>query len=231
MSSATPDPIELQFSGKYDHEHATRYAHKHSDGLARRLSNWRDQHLARRALQLAGQPTLVLDLPCGAGRFWPLLCEHPGRVIVAADNSADMLEVAIATQAPEIVARVRTLQTSAFNIDLPDRSVDCVFSMRLLHHIGDTEHRLSILREFHRVSRDSVIISLWVDGNYKAWKRKRLESTRNKDEHRQYQNRFVLPAAQVEKELIQTGFKIVSRLDFLPRYAMWRTYVLSKDEA
>ncbi len=102
--------------------------------------------------------------------------------------------------------------------------------MRLLHHIGDSEHRLAMLREFHRVSRDSVIVSLWVDGNYKAWKRKRLESTRSQHEHRQYQNRYVLPAPQVEHEFTESGFKITSRLDFLPLYAMWRVYVLSKDE-
>jgi ubiquinone/menaquinone biosynthesis C-methylase UbiE len=231
MSSPTQNPIQLPFSDKYDLDHAKRYAHKHRDGLARRLSNWRDQHLARRALKIAGDPTLVLDLPCGAGRFWPVLAEYPNRVIVAADRSADMLQVAATTQAQEIVARVRTLQTSAFDIDLPDRSVDCVFSMRLLHHIGEAQHRLAMLREFHRVSRDSVIMSLWVDGNYKAWKRKRLEQDRGQVEHRQYQNRYVLPATQVEKEFTQAGFKITSRLDFLPLYAMWRVYVLSKDDA
>jgi cyclopropane fatty-acyl-phospholipid synthase-like methyltransferase len=30
----------------------------------------------------------VLDLPCGAGRFWPLLAEKPNRVIIGADNSS-----------------------------------------------------------------------------------------------------------------------------------------------
>jgi hypothetical protein len=50
--------------------------------------------------------------------------------------------------------------------------------------------------EFERVTRDSVIISLWVDGNFKAWKRKRAEQRRGQEG---YQNRFVLPAATVEK--------------------------------
>jgi len=97
--------------------------------------------------------------------------------------------------------------------------------MRLLHHIGEAEHRLAILREFERVTRDSVIISLWVDGNFKAWKRKRLEKTR---EQEGYQNRFVLPATTVEKEFEQAGFRIQEQLDFLPLYAMWRVYVLRK---
>ena len=112
-------PIELEFSSKYDSDHARQYLHKHRDGLARRLSHWRDEQLARWALAAVGDPQVVLDLPCGAGRFWPLLAEQPGRQLLAADNSADMLAVARAAQPPEVVARVRTFQTSAFAIDLP----------------------------------------------------------------------------------------------------------------
>ena len=70
-------PIKLDFSEKYDDNHAQKYLRKHQDGLGRRLSNWRDQQLARKALTLVGEPGLVLDLPCGAGRFWPLLAEKP----------------------------------------------------------------------------------------------------------------------------------------------------------
>jgi len=173
-----PTPIKLEFSDKYDDEHAHEYLLKHQDNLARRLSHKRDEQLARGALAMAGEPSLVLDLPCGAGRFWPLLAEKPNRVIIGADNSASMLKVATAAQPADVVKRVRPLQTSAFDIDLPDNSVDSIFCMRLLHHIGDPAHRLAILREFQRVTRDSVIISLWVDGNFKAWKRKRLEGQR-----------------------------------------------------
>jgi hypothetical protein len=48
------------------------------------------------------------------------LAEKPNRVIIGADNSAAMIETACAAQPPEVVARVRPLQTSAFAIDLPD---------------------------------------------------------------------------------------------------------------
>lgn len=217
--------IKLDFSEKYDEPHAQQYLHKHRDGLSRRLSHQRDEQLARRALALAGDPGLVLDLPCGAGRFWPLLAEKPNRVIIGADNSEAMLMTALKAQPTDVVKRVRPLHTSAFDIALPDNAVDSIFCMRLLHHIGEAAHRLAILREFQRVSRDSVIVSLWVDGNFKAWKRKRLERSRGQKD---YQNRFVLPAATVEEEFRQTGFRIQERLDFLPLYAMWRVYVLRK---
>ncbi|CAG8867074.1 hypothetical protein PS627_02357 [Pseudomonas fluorescens] len=222
-------PIKLEFSEKYDQQHAKEYFLKHQDGLARRLSHQRDEQMARRALALAGEPGLVLDLPCGAGRFWPLLAQKQNRVIIGADNSAAMLETACASQPPAIVERVRPLQTSAFAIDLPDNAVDSIFCMRLFHHIGDSAHRKTILDEFHRVSRDSVILSLWVDGNFKAWRRKKLERRRSaRADQGNFQNRFVLPAATVEEEFVAAGFRIQERLDFLPFYAMWRVYLLRK---
>ena len=221
--------IKLKFSEKYDQQHASDYLLKHQNGLARRLSHARDEQLARHALALAGEPAVVLDLPCGAGRFWPLLAEKPNRVIIGADNSESMLNIATASQPADVLKRVRPLQTSAFDIDLPDNAVDSIFCMRLLHHIGDPAHRLALLKEFQRVTRDSVIISLWVDGNFKAWKRKRLElQRRNKSEQESYRNRFVLPAATVEAEFEQAGFRVQEYLDFIPLYAMWRVYVLRK---
>ncbi|MDB6049159.1 MAG: class SAM-dependent methyltransferase [Pseudomonas sp.] len=222
-------PIKLKFSEKYDEAHAQRYLRKHQEGPSRRLSHWRDEQMARKALALAGHPTVVLDLPCGAGRFWPLLAEKADRVIVAADNSEGMLQTARQSQPPEIVKRVRTLQTSAFDINMEDNSVDSIFCMRLLHHIGDAQHRVALLKQLNRVTRETVIISLWVDGNFKAWKRKRQERQRiNDGKESGYQNRFVVPAATAEAEFIEAGFEIQERLDFLPLYAMWRVYVLRK---
>ncbi|MGH8352080.1 MAG: class I SAM-dependent methyltransferase [Pseudomonas sp.] len=222
-------PLKLEFSRKYDHAHAQAYPHKHQDGAWRRLSHWRDEQLARRALAAAGEPGLVLDLPCGAGRFWPQLAGKANRVLIGADQSADMLRTACAAQPAELVKRVRLLQTSAFAIDLPDNAVDSIFCMRLLHHLGAAQHRLALLRECRRVTRDRLSLSLWVDGNYKAWKRKRLERRRQAAPGQDgYPNRFVLPVATAEDEFRQAGFRIQQRLDFLPWYAMWRVYVLRK---
>jgi len=230
MPETIQQAISLQFSGKYDRQHAEQYLRKHREGLARRLSHWREEQLARKALTLAGDPTLVLDLPCGAGRFWPVLMEKENRVLIAADNSADMIDTARTYQPKTIQQGIRTLQTSAFDITLPDGAVDSIFCMRLLHHVGAAKHRIAILREFHRVTRDTVILSLWVDGNYKAWRRTRLERNRYWDTARDVQNRFVLPVVQVVQEFEQAGFRIVGQIDFVPLYAMWRVYVLRKTE-
>ncbi|WXL27712.1 class I SAM-dependent methyltransferase [Ectopseudomonas mendocina] len=222
--------IELEFSRKYDRDHAQQYFIKHQDGLSRRLSHWRDEQIARKALRTAGDPGLVLDLPCGAGRFWPVLAEQPERVIIAADNSVDMINVARASQSPDIVSRVKTFKASAFSIDLNENAVDCIFCIRLLHHFKNHEHRLAVLREFHRVSRDTLVVSLWVDGNFKSWRRRSLERRRAKSGRLgQNENRFVVSRYEIEQEFAESGWRVIGYQDFIPGYAMWRTYTLRKE--
>jgi ubiquinone/menaquinone biosynthesis C-methylase UbiE len=216
---------ELEFSNKYTLKHSQQYHHKHKKTLGRRLSNWREQQMAARALALAGHPTTVLDLPCGTGRFWPLLALKQDRTILAADNSKAMLSVAREVNPPDLLARVKTFPCSAFDIQLENASVDNIFCMRLLHHITQPKDRLAILNEFHRVTRDTVAVSLWVDGNYKAIRRQQLEARRT---HKAYQNRIVIERAVIEREFTEAGFAIAGHFDFLKFYAMWRLYVLEK---
>lgn len=216
---------ELKFSTKYTLTHAAQYHRKHRETLGRRLSNWREHQIAARALALAGDPATVLDLPCGTGRFWGLLARRDDRVILAADNSSAMLATAREVSPPDLWSRIKAFQCSAFDIQLEDASVDHIFCMRLLHHITRSEDRLAILKEFHRVTRDTVALSLWIDGNYKAIRRRKLEARRRR---RNYQNRIVLERQVVENEFSAGGFEVAGRLDFLKYYSMWRVYVLKK---
>lgn len=202
---------------------------RHEQGLARRLSLWRDVQLARQALRDAGEPGLVLDVPAGSGRFWPVLAEHANRVILAADPSTDMLASAQAQSTATVRQRIRTFQSSAFSIGLSENSVDCIFCMRLFHHLGERDKRVAILEEFHRVTRDTAIVALWVDGNLKAWRRKRQQRYQaNEDGCEALRNRFVVCRGDIESEVAEAGFAIVGHHDFLPGYAMWRVYVLRK---
>jgi predicted deacylase len=98
--SAQP-PIELEFSRKYDHDHAQQYLRKHQDGLARRLSHWRDQQLARRALRIAGEPDLVLDLHEHHGS---LPYEHPSAWAYAVERETPRLGGAAGTPVREVQA-------------------------------------------------------------------------------------------------------------------------------
>jgi hypothetical protein len=84
---------------------------------------------------------------------------------------------------------------------------------------------MALLREFHRVTKDTVCLSLWVDGNFKAWKRERLELKRDRTG---YSNRFVAKRKEIESEFKEAGFNIAGHIDFLKYYSMWRIYVLRK---
>jgi len=218
-------PEKSEVTNRYDEKQAKFYFEKHRQGFWHRISNWLEQQMAARALVMAGEPKSVLDLPCGAGRFWELLARVPDRELVAADYSQDMIDTALNFQPPHIAKRFKTFQTSAFDIKLPDAAVDCIFCMRLLHHIAEGEARTKMFREFHRVSRDTVCVSLWVDGNLQALRVRRSQTRRR---NRQVYTRFLFDRSQIEPEFHQSGFDIMGHVDLLPGLSIWRTYVLKR---
>lgn len=160
MSSQPLSSIEIEYAERCDREHARVCGDTRPPGLRRRLASWRDQWLVRQALKVAGEPGLILDLACGSGRFWPVLAEHVNRVILASDNSQGMLDHACTHHPASLLKRVKTFQGSAFSIGLSANAVDCIFCLELFRHVPSGEARLALLREFHRVSRDTVIVSV-----------------------------------------------------------------------
>lgn len=75
------------------------------------------------------------------------------------------------------------------------------------------------------MTKDTVILSLWVDGNFNAHQRRKSEERHPRGPN---QNRFLIPAKQIEQEFETAGFNVVKYLDFIPHYTMWRVYVLRK---
>lgn len=190
----------------------------HPRGLAGRLAFWRDEQLVRSALKVAGEPGLILDVTCGAGRYWPVLAEHANRVILASDPSQDMLDHAPTHHPQHLLKRVKTFQSSAFAIGLSANAVDCIFCMQLFQHIASPEHRSAMLGEFHRVSRDTVIVAVRIDTGFK----------RRRPDTPGVQARTLASKAEVEAEFKQAGFRLLSHQDFLPGCAPLRVYVLRK---
>ena len=224
----TSSQPKYEFAEKYDPEHAKKYFEKHNTGFWRRLSTWREIDTARKALVMAGRPKTVLDLPCGTGRFWEMLAEEPGRRIYAADNSQNMLDTGLAMRPGAVTARIeKAFQCSAFATGLEDNFADCVFCIRLLHHIQKREDRVQMLKEFARISSDTVIVSLWVDGNFRAW-RYRLNPERKTRERGTAtpRDRFMVERGEIEREFAAAGLEIVGHVDFLQYWDKWRTYVL-----
>jgi ubiquinone/menaquinone biosynthesis C-methylase UbiE len=160
MSSQPPSSIEIEYAERCDREHARICGDTRPPGLWQRLAVWRDERMVRHALKVAGEPGLILDLACGSGRFWPVLAEHVNRVILASDNSQAMLDHARTHHPAALLKRIKTFQGSAFSIGLSANAVDCIFCLELFRHVPSSEGRLALLREFHRVSRDTVIVSV-----------------------------------------------------------------------
>lgn len=218
MSSLPPSAIELEFARRYDQEHARVCLQPQARGLVGRLAFRREEQLVRNALKVAGEPGLILDVACGAGRFWPVLAEHGNRVILASDPSQDMLDHARTHHPQPLLARIKTFQSSAFTIGLSANAVDCIICMQLFQHLSRPEHRLAMLGEFHRVSRDTVIVAVQLES--------RFGRTRAVAEGVEAQT--LTNKTEVEAEFRQAGFSLLSHQDFFPGCASMRVYVLRK---
>jgi SAM-dependent methyltransferase len=131
----------------------------------RRYKSWdqrmvqaRERRIIRRHFRAAGPEAatrLVLDLPCGYGRFAPLLKEIGARPLNA-DLSLEMVRRAVETSGrPGLAADAKN--------GLPFRSATfgAVFCMRLLHHIHDPADRRAILEELGRVSSGWGVVSYY----------------------------------------------------------------------
>ena len=226
-TSADLDPSRKEyFQSKYDDRQALSYYEKHHAGIGRRISNWREMAMVRAALKRAGNPASVLDIPCGTGRFWPLLGETTGRKIFASDLNHPMLRTGLQFRGEQIVSRVKGFQSSVFRIPFRDNAVEAIVSIRLLHHFSDRADRLNILKEMARVSSRSVIVTLWVGGN---WKARRLVKRNHREPARRSRDRFVVGRGEIESEFKQAGLSVVDCVHFLKFYSMWAAYVLRKD--
>ncbi|KAF0863447.1 class I SAM-dependent methyltransferase [Pseudomonas sp. LD120] len=218
MSSPSPPLVELEFARRYDQEHARVCCESRPAGIGMRLALWRMTHLVRHALKVAGEPGLILDVACGVGRYWPLLAEHGNRVILAADPSLEMLTHAQTHHPDSLLKRVKTFHSSAFDIGLSANAVDSIICMHLFAHVARSEDRLALLREFYRVSRDSVIIATRVASLFKVGLPVNADASAL----------ALISKAQLEAEFKLADFEVLSHQDLLPGCALSRVYVLRK---
>jgi ubiquinone/menaquinone biosynthesis C-methylase UbiE len=207
---------KLAFEDRYSYDYAKHYYHRHKRGGLTGFSNKLEQRMAAKALSMADNPNIVMDLPCGAGRFWGTLLNNGVQKIIAVDQSEGMIRVCQEMTPVNHLKKIELLQGDAKKIPMPDKSVDTLFCMRLLHHIDVKSYRLEIYKEFQRVARKNVCISYWVDGNLKS-----AINLRRPHKNQNYMNQ-----ATLEAEFIEAGFEIIGHVDMLPLYSPWRTYVL-----
>ena len=154
--------------------------------------------------------SLVLDVPCGAGRFHEML-KAGGYRLLAADISQEMLDVARSSRLAEDY-----LLADAETLGLPDKSVDCVFCIRLFHHVGSPDTRRRIFKEFARVSRGWVLVSFYHSNCLKRF-RKLVRGKSVSGEHVSF--------SALKAEAGEAGLQVV-RTAAVARYLLPQWFVL-----
>jgi ubiquinone/menaquinone biosynthesis C-methylase UbiE len=118
---------------------------------------------------LGGLPSgaVVLDLPCGTGRFIPLLNARGFRY-VGGDFSRAMIEEARKTAADK--PTIGFVNADLEFIPFRDKAVDCVIIWRFMHHVDKDSVRQAMLREAARVTRKRVILSFYHPVSFTHWR-------------------------------------------------------------
>lgn len=138
---------------------ADRYAGLYQTPSGRRRHLREEASIAK---GLSGIPagSWVLDLPCGAGRMYPLL-KRLGYRLTEADASPYMLEHARknAEQYPHEADEF--VVVDAFNTPFEDGRFDAVVCNRLIHHFPEPQVRQQLLRELGRICKGPIVISFF----------------------------------------------------------------------
>jgi len=226
MGSSTENAFEQGRSGhKYDEKHAKHYLNKHVKNRWRRFGNWCEQQMFRRSLKQAGMPLTILDIPCGTGRFWPTMQHHPAVSILAADYNAAMLDVAAEHTKDQAFRPTSMIVASAFKIPLGDNAVENISCLRLIHHVPTLAERQAMLAELHRVTANTVCISLQVDKNWYSFNHLSRQK-RNPNSIKDI--KYIFHQDLIEQELRDAGFIILGYADKWKGISAWRCYTLKK---
>lgn len=152
-------PLENGMSTKrLKHYQSKQGSHHHRDKYLRpgkSFSHRRECAILRRLLNRTGHSHTILDAPCGAGRFFPLLARYSDQVFLG-DVSAEMLEVAR--------GRLGGRAAGYTCLDLRAIADGCetyegVVSLRLTHHIYDDDVLDRYFRNLGQLARQWVLIT------------------------------------------------------------------------
>lgn len=166
----------------------------------------------------------LLDVGCGTGFYFPLLCEH-AESVTGIDVSEPMLEKARELIREKELTNCRVQEGSALELPFDDHSIDAVHSWDFLHHVPDVSKAVS---EISRVLRPG--------GRYVALEPNLLNPSitwyhlRRRSEWRLFrQNQFSIPRCLRRRFDVRVSYDntIISFLDkrtwWLWRSADWVT--------
>lgn len=159
-----------------DHSRAS-YLERRYRGSQSLLNSREHAFVTGMLARLQPAPRQVLDIPCGPGRFTPLLRAAATERLVCADISRDRLQHLLDAE-PETGTPLETLEVDLYQpLDLADAAFDLVFNFRFFHHVSDDALRQHVISELVRVSRQYLIVSYYDHASLHAfqkrvWKRR-----------------------------------------------------------
>lgn len=192
----------------FTREEVLHYEGRRYRSLDQRWVKKREEHIVAGLLKgLSGNNKCVLDLPCGYGRFTGLIRkQHMEQV--CSDRAFEMVRrTAEKFDAPD----VRGVTADAANpLPFRDQSFNIILCIRLFHHLKDSDSRAALLKEFHRVSSDWIIVSTYMFTPFHRLQRILRRIVRKN------QNKIHMPSRREwNRQLSETGLVCVSEKSLL----------------
>jgi|Deesub1362A_J573_1020465.scaffolds.fasta_scaffold00185_26 SAM-dependent methyltransferase len=147
-----------------------RQAEAYRDDRFSRSRRWRwtdrrEKEIVAAHLSGFSPGSLVLDIPCGAGRLAPSF-RGKGVVHIGADVSQSMVRVAQRTH------RLSQLVVAdALSLPFREKAFDGVVAVRLLHRIQEEEIRVRMLREMARICKGPLLVTYYARWNLRGIQR------------------------------------------------------------
>lgn len=194
-------------------EKVKRYHEKRYKSIDQKIVDRLEKRVVKNIFDKFSINYSILDIPCGYGRFHPLLSQYGG--IHAADNDKLIAKY----QKKEIGISKSTTICGADSMPYEDNSFNVVFCFRLIQHIHNSSERIAIYKEFKRVSKEWVIISLY--------EKTTLHSAIKRISRKNAKITF-LERAQVHKEFTEANLTPVYKRSIMPGIHAHKVYLAKK---
>jgi len=192
-----------------------RYARTRYRGIDQRLLSLRELAIVKKLLSgIRKEDLTILDVPCGYGRFVPLLSKLC-LALVCGDLNIHALSYAKATH-----KWIRCwVNCDVLNLPFKETSFDVVFDFRLLQHFDSLESVIAVLKEFQRVSKKFILFSIYTE----SWLHGLVRKFRKRTHRIKMFNK-----ATLRSRLKKAGFKIKAEVGVLPGVHAHTIYLVEK---
>ena len=189
----------------FEKHEVEEYERKRYRGIDQRLVHGREGRLLRKILFKIGEgPLLVLDIPCGYGRFSALLLDKDFS-LVSSDLSFHMVKRASEKgEHPHSRFLSGVVADAKQGLPFKKGAFSLLLSMRFFHHIHEREEREFILKEFSRAISGWVILSYYQRNllhNLQRRLRRKIERSRTRIK--------MIRRKEFYKEVEGAGFRVV----------------------